>query len=385
MPLSSCCCWIFALLLTGGLAYGLYKLATQAGSAALEKDKLSHLDMLNQARARSGKRPLTLQEFEAGRTETIDNPDVRRKHTPVEASHQEKPETSYTPASIVLLEREFREIEQPRLKALVEKAWGVEINDSTDDQSRERITYAGAPMGMISVGGYMFLFHNFPKPYFNLTEKEIEAVPEQRTRQAVRDSRSWRSVDFLGDPDAPDGPGRQAAYALLAKLAAELAGNGTLGLYFPELKRFFPYNDDTLRALGADDVLAELKKLHIEWVPVMSDDDTELIAAMDEARRRFGEFEDAFAERGPDGRPFAIKAAFSDGDHTEHMWVEVTAIEAGRVLGFLRSSPVNIRGLTQDQRVTVNVTDISDWIGVSNGKPIGNFTGPIIQKRHSQD
>lgn len=393
-----CVCWLVAIGLTGGAGAAVYFVATKGGDMALKKEKESHLKLLNEARGRSGKRPLTMEEFERGDAALEENPIARAATAPPalpigakgaetggsHAAAQEIPMAKVvaTPVAmytIVLLEKEFRSFDQPKLRGLVEKAWGVQF--SGGEGATEWVVCSPPPApAMISCGGYRFLVHNVPKPYFAMSAAEVEAVAEERTRTAIRNSRAYRAVDLL-KADGGEALPRENAYALLGKLAAELAGNGTLGIYLPELKLFFPYTDATLKALMADDVIGSLESAKVDWVPVLEDDDEELIAAMAEARKRFREFEEAWARKKPGSGPFVIKAAFTDGEHTEYMWVEVTDILIGIVTGFLRSSPVQVTGLVQDEEVIVNVGDISDWIAVMNGKTIGNFTGPIIERR----
>jgi len=426
-------CWLIALGLAAAVALaGFYVVKVGAG-LAIKRDREQHLRIVNEARRRTGKPPMTdadlPPEKPPERDELLENlfgwmrrddqrgfsvgapkesdegeqvapartaakiPERKSQRAaalpvlPVLPVEDEKPSVLSDPV-VVLLESRQRPMDQAKLKACVERAWGVEITG--DAAATEWVVYAGeeAP-GLISCGGYQFMFQSRGQSYFEDAKKSAAGIKELRTRQAVANCGAWRSI---GTMPTSAGPGasaldRATAYTLLGKLAAELAGNTTLGVYLPVEERFFPYDETTLKALMSDDPLGELQRAYIAWVPTMEDTDAELLAAIGHAKARFGEFEEAFASRAITGSgkksPFLVKAAFRDGDATEHMWVEVAEVQGGIISGFLRSSPVELNNLVKDEEVTVAVQDISDWIATMNGKPLGNFTGPIIERRHA--
>lgn len=423
MAMGGFICWAIALgVLAVGTLAALYVLRVGA-ALAIKRDREQHLRIVNEARRRAGKPPMTdadlppepaperdelLEKFFGwmrgnnrgfevepavvkDEVEAVRKPVAKpRAVVPVMAVEEVEEKSDAAKkrlVAMVLLEQAYRPLTQEKLQKLVEKAWGVEF--VVGEGEEEWVTYVEVEVqgrirgtGMIRCGGYMFLVNNWDSPYFDDSEKMAEQVKESRGRRALRECRAWRSADLLGEMGDLT---REATYALLGKLAAELAGNTTLGVYMPEEHRFFPYDETLLRALLSEDPLGRLKASSFEWVPVMEKGDAELEAAIAEARARFGEFEEAFASRSITGSgkksPYMVKAEFGEGDDAEHMWVEVTAIEGGKVLGFLRSSPVNLRGLVKDEAVTVKAADISDWIGMMNGVAIGNFTGPVIEKR----
>jgi uncharacterized protein YegJ (DUF2314 family) len=428
-------CWVIALVLLGVVgAVALYILKVGA-VLAVKRDREQHLRILNEARRRVGKPPLTEADlppeppperdellerifdffrgkqrgFEVRTGETarpsakpaqshravlpVDDTDEEmeaRRPTPQrvlpisadEAAGDAGAESGKPRHSIVLLESSFRPMTEEKLRACVQKAWGVEL--STDRSTTEWVVYAkdGGP-GLISCGGVMLMFQNFAGPYFQDAEAAAAETREMRMQDAIRRSRAHRTVVVMGAPPEVE---REGIYALLCKLAVEIAGNTTLGVCLPEEGLFLPYGQGVLRAMLSENPLEALGHAEIEWVPIMDENDKELLDAIQIAKARFGEFEEAFASRAITGSgkksPFLVKAEFSDGVNSEHMWVEVTAIEPGRVRGYLRSSPVNLPNLVQDEEVSVRKTDISDWIGTLNGESIGNFTGPVIEKRH---
>lgn len=404
-------CWLLAIVGLSVAAVAFYYLARIGSALAVQRDRQQHLAIVNAARRRAGKPPITEADLppepeperdpliekllgtDPGRGFDVLTPRVEpaspapqpvvplTSAPPTPAS----PVASATPKPvIVLLDAKPRDLTADRLRTAIEKAWGVAIPDTTDGTDWVVLTAAG--MGMISCGGYQFMVENHATPYFPDPEAAASAVREARTQTAVRNGRAWRSVALLGDaPDLTD----DAAYALLAKLAAELAGNDTLGIFLPRLERFFPYDTTTLKALLAEDPLTALREADIQWVPLMPSDDRELERAIAEARRRLGEFKEAFASRSITGSgkrsPYLVKARFGEEPATEHMWVEVTDIRGDRFTGVLRSTPLVVPDLVEGEVVTVLADDISDWIATLNGQPIGDFTAPVIRRRHESN
>lgn len=403
-------CWLLAILGLGVAAFAIYHLSRIGAALAVQRDRQQHLAIVNAARRRAGKPPITEADLPP-EPEPESDPLIERllgttpgrgfdvltpRNEPAPTPPPPMPVVPLTAASptppsapaaatakpvIVLLDAQPRDLTADRLRAAIERAWGVAIPDTPGATDWVVLTPAGA--GMISCGGYQFRVENHATPYFADPAAAASAIREARTQTAVRNCRAWRSVAILGDaPDLTE----DAAYALLAKLAAELAGNDTLGLFFPRLERFFPYDTTTLKALLSDDPLTALREADIQWVPLMPSDDRELERAIAEARRRLGEFKEAFASRSITGSgkrsPYLIKARFGEDPDAEHMWVEVTDIRGDRFTGVLRSTPLVVPDLTEGEVVTVFADDISDWIATLNGQPIGNFTAPVIRRRH---
>lgn len=422
-------CWLLALGLLVGLAAAIYYLSRMGAVLVVQRDRQRHLAIVNAARQRAGKPPLTLDELPPeppperdpllekllgidsapGRGFAVlrsraDEQVVRettltgdREALPVlpvatgehgaEAGGRPGP-TEPVGAMVVLLERRPRALERGRLVAAVERAWNVEIPDEPaasatgDDHVVMTRGASGEEVATVACGGYRFVVENHLTSYFADPEPLAAQVGEMRAQQAVLQCGAWRSIAVVGETPELD---EEGAYALLLKLAAELAGAGTLGVYLPRLERFFPYDETVLRAMLSERPLRELLEAKIAWAPVVSETDAELASAMAEARRRLGEFREAFAARSVTGggkrSPFLVKARFTEGDACEHMWVEVTSIEDDRFTGVLRSAPVVLTGLTEGEQVTVREADISDWIATVGPWRRGDFTGEVLRRR----
>jgi uncharacterized protein YegJ (DUF2314 family) len=98
-----------------------------------------------------------------------------------------------------------------------------------------------------------------------------------------------------------------------------------------------------------------------------------LQAAVGEAQLRWPDFVQAFQRRRPN-QNFSVKALFTDGEHGEWMWVVVSAIKGEAIQGKLGNTPVEVRGLHVGDPVTIQASEIGDWV-YGNGKEIvGGFS-----------
>ena len=103
-------------------------------------------------------------------------------------------------------------------------------------------------------------------------------------------------------------------------------------------------------------------------------DDPGLVAAAAEAKRRWPEFVAAFTEGRP-GRKCAVKyAAPIKGGGNEQIWIMVTALGSGTVSGTLGNAPVADIGLKLGDAVTIQTSDVKDWLFTDGQSMTGGFS-----------
>lgn len=111
-------------------------------------------------------------------------------------------------------------------------------------------------------------------------------------------------------------------------------------------------------------------------------DDPRMLAATAEARRRWPEFVAEFNNKQPDAA-YAVKIPFKVGatNNTEHMWIQVVAINGSSIVGTLDNEPTqNVRYKVGD-RVMTTVGEIEDWmVGRGEGDLKGLFTLPVLEQ-----
>ncbi|MBX3380174.1 MAG: DUF2314 domain-containing protein [Phycisphaeraceae bacterium] len=114
----------------------------------------------------------------------------------------------------------------------------------------------------------------------------------------------------------------------------------------------------------------------------VSKDNPEMIAAREEALKRYPEFQAAFEKRRV-GDVFLVKTGFAvrgSEDH-EYMWVEVQQIKGDVLSGTLANDPVADVELRNGDSVSVNRADVFDWMyGHKGRKPIGGFQEAVLLK-----
>jgi uncharacterized protein YegJ (DUF2314 family) len=103
-------------------------------------------------------------------------------------------------------------------------------------------------------------------------------------------------------------------------------------------------------------------------------DDPGLVAAAVEAKRRWPEFVAAFNEHRP-GRKCAVKyAAPIKGGGDEQIWIMVTALGSGTISGTLGNAPVEDIGLKLGDGVTIQTSDVKDWLFTDGQSMTGGFS-----------
>ena len=114
-------------------------------------------------------------------------------------------------------------------------------------------------------------------------------------------------------------------------------------------------------------------------------DDPRMQEAVATARARWPEFVAAFENRG-DGGTFSVKAPVTDGDATEFIWLEVTALEGDHIHGHLGNEPVSLPRLRLHDPVRVAVADLNDWIHIApaTDELHGGFTIQVLTEAYQE-
>ena len=71
----------------------------------------------------------------------------------------------------------------------------------------------------------------------------------------------------------------------------------------------------------------------------------------------------------------------SDGEEVEHLWLTDVSYSDGKFTGILNEDPQSVRNVIFGQEVTVEETEILDWMYLDDGKLVGNYTLRVFLKR----
>lgn len=275
--------------------------------------------------------------------------------------------------SIVALVRELPFLDADILSRHVAKAWHRTL--STSDQDATNFVVGEEPVFAINLDSQMYLVHYHNQPYFDDPDQAAQSAHELRTRQAIEQHRAWFSVDYMLPSD--DEAQRASEYARIGKLMAQIVDHDCLALLLPGYQAFFPWEPEFMAALGSDQLLERLQLGNPPVIQV-ANDDPRMQSAVQEARERFPEFQQAFQQSEDDEQTFSVKAPITVGDNTEYIWVTVTAIENGVIYGQLGNDPVNLGSLRCNDRVRVNIDSLNDWLYTIDDGYEGGFTVKVL-------
>jgi uncharacterized protein YegJ (DUF2314 family) len=302
----------------------------------------------------------------------------------LEPDEEDADENERPMISIVLLLRAPRYLEDKILAQEVQSAWGGDYTGE-DEEKADGFVVGESPMFIVKSPHGMFMIHNHPSPYFDDLDKVVDGIGELRLRKAVADHRAWLSVDLLSpfDESLP----LEDFYAPVTRLVYELAGDDTLAVMRPATGQINLWGDDVLEVLLQPRGFDEFNRVRLApEVVEVSADDPAMLAAVAEARERWGEFVAAFQARA-EGDHFTVKAPITRGETTEFIWIEVTGLEPEFVHGKLGNDPVDLEGLALGDAVEAPVGDVNDWCYIAGeGGPTGLFSLKAIseaQKRQS--
>ena len=113
-------------------------------------------------------------------------------------------------------------------------------------------------------------------------------------------------------------------------------------------------------------------------------DDPEMAAAIEEAKRTFRQFLEAFQSPRSGQSAFLVKVAFVAGQDVEHIWIADLEIRTGEFRGVIANEPT-LRGFRFMQSVDFAPNQITDWMYIEDGMLVGGYSTRLIRKRMSQE
>lgn len=113
--------------------------------------------------------------------------------------------------------------------------------------------------------------------------------------------------------------------------------------------------------------------------------DTEMNAAMAQARSSLNGFVDRLPRMRAAGLPVSIKFPLSENGETEHVWMGDPVFGDGLFAGYLASEPANLPSWSYGDRVVVPADEISDWMVIEDDTLYGGFTMYVARDRMSPE
>jgi len=121
------------------------------------------------------------------------------------------------------------------------------------------------------------------------------------------------------------------------------------------------------------------KKGSADKVTYVAENDPKMNAAIEKARTSVNTFAQALKAPKPGQSQFSVKMAFTDGKHTEHMWLTSVTFDGQKFHGTLNNDPEMVSNVKIGAKVSLESSKISDWMFVENGKLVGGYTLRVLR------
>ncbi len=280
--------------------------------------------------------------------------------------------------SLVLLLGEPRTLDADELRDAAERAFHEEFGDDEDDNF-ECFVVGQPPMLLVKHHATILAVRSLDRVYVNDPE-DVPPEFDPDLHRSAAGHKAWLRVDLVSpEHDELDDPYRE-----IAQLLAALYDDDALVVFCPTTGQAALCDALTPTKLESDAPLSALFDEATARNRAIGADDPRMVSAMDEARRRWPEFVDAFGRREPGVENFVVKTLWTDGPRREDLWVSVTKIDGESIHGELDDEPLLVRNVRVGERVRVTLGDLKDWAIVGAEKRLkGGFTLRVAGKKRS--
>ena len=118
----------------------------------------------------------------------------------------------------------------------------------------------------------------------------------------------------------------------------------------------------------------------------VASDDALMNSAIQRAQETLPLFIVAFQSPKPTQTYFSIKAKFPYGDAgaAEHIWLGDISFTEEKFEGVLENEPIYIHNLKIGERITVKITDVTDWMIIDGEQLVGGFTIHVLRNQMTE-
>lgn len=118
-------------------------------------------------------------------------------------------------------------------------------------------------------------------------------------------------------------------------------------------------------------------------VVMVADDDSEMLAAEQEARDNLQQFLDALMQ--PKAQHiYSVKTRFKDGDQVEFMWLTDLKLVDGKLEGKVDNDPQLVKNVSIGDRVSISPSEINDWMIMMGDTMIGGYTVKVLMAKQGK-
>lgn len=222
--------------------------------------------------------------------------------------------------------------------------------------------------------GVDYLVDAAPVPWMEDQPQVIEEATDLRMKEMLRHVTSHLAVTV--DHHFPnEGAQQQAADNQLRLLGGLIEPEHTLAVYDDDNGDFNYLNGEVQAALTGENP-HECFDLQVTPPAMLIDPQQPAMqAAIAEARRCWPEFAKNFREYSEERAPFLIKSGFGEGTKREYLWLEVFAIQSGKIRASLKSDPSQTSRLSKGEELEIPLSELADWMYPDeDGSSVGGFS-----------
>ncbi|WP_082960111.1 YegJ family protein [Maribacter hydrothermalis] len=117
----------------------------------------------------------------------------------------------------------------------------------------------------------------------------------------------------------------------------------------------------------------------------VEDDNAKMNQAMEAAKNSVQEFQDALLSDNPNFEFFAIKQKFEAIEGTEHIWIQDIQLVDTDFMGIVANEPVYAQKVKLGDTISIDRSNISDWMYYDEGKVVGGYTIRVIRDELSPE
>ncbi len=121
-------------------------------------------------------------------------------------------------------------------------------------------------------------------------------------------------------------------------------------------------------------------------VASVSGEDAEMNAAIQRAQDTLPMFIKALQSLKPTQTSFMVKAKFPYGgsNAAEHLWIRDVTYNGKQFEGFIANEPLYVQNIHLGDHIVVEMSDVSDWMIIEDGRLLGGFTIYVLRSRMSK-
>lgn len=116
----------------------------------------------------------------------------------------------------------------------------------------------------------------------------------------------------------------------------------------------------------------------------VSDDDPYMRTAFQKAHEGLDAYLAEWRHPAEGNADFAVKVGVTEGADTEYFWISPFREDAGTYYGVINNEPSLVSIVKLGQEISFTKEQIVDWLYISNGKMVGNYTACAMLMRESE-